>query len=543
MSIYKRNVLLYLCGILLFTGLNDKTQARSGIRARYAYTPPRHLPRIGQQIPPAPSLRYDVLPFREIWSRGSDLAPVMSYNSREIFFSSNRQDRKHYHIYHAPMKGMMKLAGKPVRIPLLKGATFEGVPYVTARGEYLFFSAHHKDNLGIHKENNIDADIYYARRSPGSRKSARFGRPVHMSVPVNSPYSEITPCLSVDGRFLYFASNRPGGYGGYDIYVSEWEDNRWGKPVNVGSGINSEDDEIFPRIFPDGSRMFYSSNRPGGYGGHDIYSSHNIGQGQWWSASENAGTHINTKENDYLNTIPLRTNYFLVSRGQSGREKIYGITPVPEQLRPQKTVLGSFVARDARTQKAIPFHITVRDSRGRKVFRGDFKPHRAGKIYHDADSLVRTLQPGKSYQLFATADGYMFYTEKWRTPADKNYYSKVFRMEPLRENASVSIRNLFFEKNTADLKKGSHSVVRNMARFFKDNNITIQIEGHTARVSDKQEAMRLSRDRARSVKELLASLGIDEERMKTRGYGYSKPISRSKRHLNRRVEIRVLKLE
>lgn len=126
--------------------------------------------------------------------------------------------------------------------------------------------------------------------------------PVNLGAVVNSAAGDFFPAISKDGLSLYFTSSRPGGFGGWDIYVSQRDTlaSTWGSPTNLGPAINSAFDEGAPAFSPDGHRMYFSSNRPGGLGGNDLYVSrrHNKRDDFGWTAPENLGAGVNTAANE-----------------------------------------------------------------------------------------------------------------------------------------------------------------------------------------------------------------------------------------------------
>jgi Tol biopolymer transport system component len=112
---------------------------------------------------------------------------------------------------------------------------------------------------------------------------------------LNTPDNEGCPAISRDGRRLFIASNRPGGFGGLDIWVAErgGPGDPWGKPVNVGAPINTPADEFCPSPMPDGHGFFYVSTKPGGCGASDIYVTREHRKGGW-PLTLNLGCHVNS---------------------------------------------------------------------------------------------------------------------------------------------------------------------------------------------------------------------------------------------------------
>lgn len=124
-----------------------------------------------------------------------------------------------------------------------------------------------------------------------------WSQPVNLSV-LNSPYADNQPTLSRDQRSLYFASPRPGGLGGNDIWVSRRAslDGPWGNPENLGAPVNTSANDQGPTLSPDGLLLFFHSNRPGGHGGQDIYVAHrtHVHDDFDWGTPVNLGSDVNT---------------------------------------------------------------------------------------------------------------------------------------------------------------------------------------------------------------------------------------------------------
>jgi Tol biopolymer transport system component len=131
---------------------------------------------------------------------------------------------------------------------------------------------------------------------------SEWSSPTNLGDGVNSAYGDFFPAVSRDGLSLYFTSSRPGGYGGWDIYLSQRPTaaEPWGPPQNLGPTINTPYDEGAPDLSPDGHRMYFASNRPGGFGGGDMYVSrrHNKRDDFGWQTPDNLGAGVNSAANE-----------------------------------------------------------------------------------------------------------------------------------------------------------------------------------------------------------------------------------------------------
>ena len=158
--------------------------------------------------------------------------------------------------------------------------------------------------------------------SSRAQRYSDWSAPINLGPTVNSTSMDRGPAISKDGLSLYFASTRPGGFGGEDIYVSQREtrDAEWGPPVNLGPIINTTSNELVPAFSRDGHLMFFATGRPGGFGGADIWVSRreHTHDDFAWQPAENLGAGVNSlflMRVPYFENIGRRTKlYFSSSR-------------------------------------------------------------------------------------------------------------------------------------------------------------------------------------------------------------------------------------
>lgn len=147
--------------------------------------------------------------------------------------------------------------------------------------------------LLMYKDDN-GGDIYITHHIKG-----KWTTPKHLGNNVNTEYLEASAFISSDGKFLYFSSNRPGGFGGLDLYVSEKSgDDLWGPATNLGPVINTEFDDDVPTLSGDSKILYFSSKGHMGMGGYDIFRSHFIESAKTWSEPVNIGYPVNSTDND-----------------------------------------------------------------------------------------------------------------------------------------------------------------------------------------------------------------------------------------------------
>jgi hypothetical protein len=257
----------------------------------------------------------------------SEISPVMTADG--ILFCSDRRlsgitdrtsfdNRRLYNLYFAERKDSAEFK-KPVNIKSERSAQFNTGPLcISSDGQTIYFTS--EIETGIQARNRKfrnHSGIFIARLSGDQLISITPFR-------YNSQQYDIgQPSLSNDGKYLYFASDMPGGYGRSDIYYCEFVDGDWTSPVNMGPKINSPETDNFPCIHPSG-RLYFASNRPGGMGGLDVYSS-DFYDGSWDDPVALAQP-VNSAQDDFAfnASSDLKTGYFASNRRRS--DDIYGFT-------------------------------------------------------------------------------------------------------------------------------------------------------------------------------------------------------------------------
>ncbi|MHC4540615.1 MAG: hypothetical protein ACYS74_12665, partial [Planctomycetota bacterium] len=171
----------------------------------------------------------------------------------------------------------------------------EGTPYISADGLSLYFTLDRPGGYG-------GLDIWVTTRAT---KADPWGTPVNFGPPVNSSAHDFYPSISADGLSLYFTSDRPGGYGGDDIWMAtrETTEDDWGAPVNLGALVNSGANDRGPSISADALELFFHSSRPGGYGGRDIWVTTRTTTVDPWGELVNLGPIVNSSSVDLSPSI------------------------------------------------------------------------------------------------------------------------------------------------------------------------------------------------------------------------------------------------
>lgn len=453
-------------------------------------------------------------------SSSDDFGATFANNGRLIFFTSERE---------ADGSARQKIFtssgwGSPQELPsAINAGRNNGSVALTPDGQYMIFAAFNRaDNLGR-------TDLYSAERVRGEWTNI-----TNLGPNVNSADWDSQPTLSSDGTVLYFASDRAGGQGGTDIYVSRREGTGWGKATNIGQVINSTFNEMTPTIAPDNSTFYFSSNRPSSFGGFDIYSSRFL-KGSF-SRPEIFEEPINSSADEYFYTaLPNSTTaYFSSNRsGGSGALDLYTAVPNPVPPAPVRIVTG--IVRDANTSGALGSTIYVTDLRTGK---------RVAELHSDdmTGEYFVTLTSGRKYSITSSKSGYLFYSEQFEVPeaGAGNEVKYDISLSPISQGRTRLL--VFFDFDKSDLKEESQSELERIAEFLQANPaVKVEIGGHTDDQGAADYNDKLSADRANAVKTYLVKNGIPASRITTKGYGKRQPLVESKdeaaRAQNRRVEM------
>lgn len=244
---------------------------------------------------------------------------------------------------------------KPRRIPELSTMGHDASVCLSTDGRTMLLYRANSD-----AKTQVAGDIFISRKV-----GRRWSKPEKLRGGINTPYKESHASFANNGKTIYFTSNRPGGKGGMDIYASNQDANgEWQKPVNLGDAINTEYDEIGPFFHADGKTLYFSSNGHKTIGGFDFFSSEKGAAG--WSEPENLGYPINSLLDDifYTPTIDGKRAYFASTR-QGGKGKLDLYVMKLEDLNAKKMfVIRGKIGKDSYGEDYEDYRIIVRTQDG-----------------------------------------------------------------------------------------------------------------------------------------------------------------------------------
>ena len=408
----------------------------------------------------------------------------------------------------------------------------EGAQTITADGSQLFF-------IGCNKRGGKGScDIYTSMR-----EGKKWGEPENLGGPINTSKWESQPSISADGKTLYFASNRPGGQGNSDLWITHLAPNgEWTVPRNLDDVINTPYSEETPFIHSDGQTLYFTSDGHPGLGQKDIFMT-KVNDAGIWSEPINIGYPINTW-NDELGLFVAasgETAYFGSDReGGFGKLDLYSF-PLYDAARPIRVTYVKGRVKDKVTNRPIGARFELIDLSTSKVVIESNSDKVTG------DFLV-TLPVDNDYALNVSKDGYLFYSEHFSLKKKEDVtepYRLNVDLQPIKFGEKVVLKNIFFETASYSLLPESKTELEKLRLFMESNpSVILEIGGHTDNVGKPEDNQILSEKRAKAVWLYLVKHNIAEKRTTFKGYGETEPISINStpdgRALNRRTEFTVI---
>ena len=510
-------------------------------------------------------------------STGLDYAPVINADETMMIFTSRRiENNLNENVYDD------NFAYEDIFISYKENGKWGAAKNIDEPVNTLYFesnlalSADGKQLYVYRDENN--GDIYVSsRRSDGS-----WSEPEPVSDNINSSYSENSVTVSPDGQTIYFSSNRPGGFGGLDLYKCE-KDRRgeWGKVTNLGETVNTPYDEDGVFMDFDGKTLYFSSRGRKGMGGYDIFKSVYKAEDDSWNDPVNLGYPINTPDDDiyfvstkdgkrgyfstvrndgvgyldiYMVEIPDQTEELANKLDKKKQEELANEDGLPNrnigQIDTQKTsslqpVQLLLKVEDAATQQALNAQVSLQGGKADETLTAQKV---AEGIYQFNIQNNQTVE----YALAVEKSGYVYKSVKVSIPPMANKaqeFRKKITLDPVTQvntNYRMVLNFVYFDFNSAQLRDESQPELNRLKGFLKENpGVRVEIAGHTDNIGSATYNKELSQDRAQSIVNYLAEQGIATERLTAQGYGEADPLASNDdetegRELNRRVEMRVL---
>jgi peptidoglycan-associated lipoprotein len=425
------------------------------------------------------------------------------FSSSRAEATGNKNDNwygeKYFDLFQASMDNNDKWS-----IPTLFGGpansdNSDGAACFDASGKTMYFTTCPSD-----REKDTQCKIMVTTMTDG-----KWSDPV--ALPFNGDaYTCGHPSLSPDGKQLFFSSDMPGGSGGKDIWVSTWDGSAWGTPANLGTGVNSEGDEMFPTMAKNG-RLYFASNGKPGMGGLDMLFSTN--ENGVWTDATNLKSPMNSSADDFgLIWNTETTGYFTSNRdGGKGGDDIYSFL-VP----PLKLSVGGRVYDTDTKENLQGATVELFGSDGTSL-----------SVQTAADGMYRyELKPNVKYKVSASFTGYLTKFHELSTIGleEDQDFNKDFDF-PLKSTAKpITVPEIFYDLDKATLRAESKKALDGLIQVLNDNpTITIKLTSHTDYRADDNYNMNLSNRRAKSVMDYLISKSVPADRLAFEGKGESTP--------------------
>lgn len=498
-------------------------------------------------------------------SKYAEYAPVISADESVLVFTSRRagstggfvaiDDNQYYEDIYISIKSNGKWA-EPKNIQEINTEKHDACIALSSDGKQLFI---YKDSRG--------GDIYVSRFD--ALKNI-WSKPQSLGETVNTKYQEPSVSMTADGNTIYFSSNRPGGLGGLDIYMSHKDaKGNWGEAINLGAPINTPYDDDAPFIHPDGQNLYFSSRGHAGMGGYDIYRCSMEPNGKW-SVPENIGYPINTSGDDtyFVLSADNRHGYYASAKeGGLGEKDIYIISmpkretlasatgsaikidkkieikslpldqPAIKSTAGATTILSGYIT-DAFTKESLEAEIVLVNNENSEII--------SEQVSDSAGFYKTVMLSGKNYGFSVQKEGYLFHSENYDIPASEGFQEITLNVElkKVSVGSRIILRNIFFDFDKATLKKESTAELEKLLSIMNEvPTLKIEVSGHTDNKGSADYNKKLSERRAKAVVDYLVAKGVSPERLGYAGYGMGRPLvsndDESGRQLNRRTEFEI----
>ena len=515
-------------------------------------------------------------------SNSKDYAPVINADETVLIFTSRRAEGNlnenvfDDNFYYEDIFISKKVNGEWSAAKNIGGTVntlyFDSNLALSADGKQLYL---YKDG------DNGDGNIYLSELQDNDT----WSNPKPLGSNINSSYTENSVSISPDDKTLYFTSDRPGGYGGYDIYRCE-KDRRgeWGKVTNLGQIVNTPYNEEGVFIGHDGKTLYFSSRGHKGMGGYDIFKATYDEEKLEWGEPVNLGYPINTPDDDvyFVTTKDETSGYYATVRNdgfgyldlykveipdlsedldalaKQGKNELTGsdslknnrdIKPIDMAPKPTigevaslKPVQLLLKVDDGTTAQAMNATVSLKSRSGGNTVAAE---NVATGIYRFD---IFNEQPAE-YVLAVQKNGYIYKSLQVSVPgatSESQEFRRKVSLNPITADYRMVLNFVYFDFNSANLKEESYDELDRLKQFVLSSmGTSIEIAGHTDNVGPKAYNQQLSQARAQAIVDYLVAQGVTVEQLIAKGYGEDDPIAsnddeKDGRELNRRVEMRVL---
>jgi outer membrane protein OmpA-like peptidoglycan-associated protein len=461
----------------------------------------------------------------EINTASAEYSPV--YNNGELFFTSSREGGKIYKATGTAFTKIYRIETKGARVDLLTlkpldnlindEDTNDGSVTFSADGRIMIYA---KGNNGK-KRGTKDVNLYTTSNRKGQWSQPRMLR-------INDPDSwDSTPALSADGRTLYFASNREGGFGGTDLYSATRDGRgRWGNVRNMGPDINTHGNEMFPYSSIDGSLYFSSDGHPG-FGGLDLFRAE---RREGKLMVQNMGSPINSNDDDFGLFLFSPTKGFITSNreGGNGDDDIYTFVNNDPDLKIVNYFLtGTTVTADDEGNETLLANTIVKLFDKENNLISEAITGREGtfnfRVYTEEDYYILGEKPDylTTRVIFSTI-GKSIPKENLTKLVTNTQFTIKVPLDRIIIDKAIVMENIYYDLDEDYIRADAAVELDKLVAILEDNpEIKIELSSHTDSRQTADYNMDLSNRRAQSATTYIIEAGIDPERITAKGYGES----------------------
>lgn len=491
----------------------------------------------------------------EVNTKYDEYSPIIAANGQYIYFTRAKpklvkigdewKKLRQEDIYVSRFNSINNSWEKAIELDEVLNTDSNEAPVgISADGNTLLLFGNYSGSLG-------KGDIFYTEKMTTGWSSIE-----HYTEPINSSDFEADAMMTADGKALLFISDRPGGIGEYhpkdvdsydggswgntDIYICPKTDSGWSDPINLGEIVNTPYSERSPFLHPDGKTLYFSSIGHYGLGNFDVFQTTRLSDTSWteWSAPVNLGKEYNGSGVDWYYKISTKGDFAYFSvRDINEDNNNYDLYTIELSKRPD---LVTTVAGKVKDSQGNPLSVTIKWDDLTLI-------KEAGEARSDPKTgeYFIALPAGHKYNYHAEKEGYIGKSEELDLTDKKEFerYTLDMVLFPIKgiEKDSLSIEIMvYFDTDSSDLNRESELELNRWVDILKKNSdLALEIHGHTDDTGSEKHNEILSLERANAVKNYFIGKGIAKHRIKTKGFGETRPIDSNDtedgRQKNRRV--------
>ncbi len=386
------------------------------------------------------------------------------------------------------------------------------------------------------QENPDNAEVFELYKAELDMDSKEYWTNIQKVDIIPAGYSVETPTVSADGKKLIFASNMPGGFGGYDLYEATInEDGTVSKPSNLGANINTNEDEKYPTLTKDGKHLYFSSKGHLNMGGFDVFRSSYVDNS--YLPALNLGTTLNSRRDDQaFLLVEENKGYISTDKSSGGNFDILKF-----EIKHLDKANKTYQVVEQESLTALPnAKVTIKDEFGNVIT----------EAITDKNGEIKVEMNPISYNYITVEkEGYKPFKTNFTT---ENILSSPIKLEqdkPVITEDAIVIENIFFDFNKASITAESQLSLNKIVNVLNEYpEMKLAIGAHTDNKGSDKYNQALSQRRAKSTVDYLLSKGISKERLTFKGYGESQPLfdcggncTQEQDQKNRRVEFKIIK--